>query len=462
MSSTLANAASPAWWAPKADQQAAQWTGRREEPHQATERNAPFIALIIFTFILLLSPQAWFPILGHFRLALLLAITAVSVVLWDRWQQRRSLLNLNRELLLAAVLVSWALVTVPISFWPGGSMKVLSDLYLKAVVLFWLLANVITTERRFRFIAITLVLCSGPLALTVIRNFVTGRYLGDSRRIYGYPNSLGNPNDIAFMLNLIMPLGIAIFLSLKTPAVRFLCVMVLGINVVGVILTFSRSGFLGLAAMNVACIFKLVRRSEDRRWAFAVIALALVMAPLLPASYLNRLSTIGNIQADSTGSAQARWADNVVGVQFVLRHPIVGAGAGMNMFALNEMRGAKWVEIHNVYLEHAVDLGIPGLALFLFLLFGTFNAARSSRRQTASVPELRNLFLLNEAVEISLIVFAVESFFHPVAYNVYFYYIGGLALAARSITKATLSDESRPMENHISDLRSRNFDARAR
>ena len=54
------------------------------------------------------------------------------------------------------------------------------------------------------------------------------------------------------------------------------------------------------------------------------------------------------------------------------------------------------------------------------------------------MPELRDLFLLSEAVQVSLIAFAVSGFFYPVAYHFYFYYMGGLALAARSVTDRLL------------------------
>jgi hypothetical protein len=64
---------------------------------------------------------------------------------------------------------------------------------------------------------------------------------------------------------------------------------------------------------------------------------------------------------------------------------------------------------------------------------------RSSRKALAGLPEQRDLFLLVEALETSLIVFAICGFFYPVAYHIFFYYIGGLALAARAVTRQTLS-----------------------
>src|SRR4029077_8437728 len=138
--------------------------------------------------------------------------------LWDRWRHRQPLLNLNRELMIAAALSGWAVLTVPLSYWPGGSLNLLSDEYLKSVVILWLLANVVTTPQRLRFVAVSLTMCSIPLATTAVKDFLSGNFgVGGNDRIAGYQNGIGNPNDMALMLNLITPLSIAIFLSTSRP-----------------------------------------------------------------------------------------------------------------------------------------------------------------------------------------------------------------------------------------------------
>ena len=122
----------------------------------------------------------------------------------------------------------------------------------------------------------------------------------------------------------------------------------------------------------------------------------------------------------------------------------------MDSLALNQVRGMWWNQIHNVYLQYAVDLGLPGAILFLTLLYLVFKAANSSTRQLAHKQEFRDLFLFAEALQVSLIVFAVSGFFYPVAYHFYFYYIAGLTLAMRSVTDHAFSvarASSEPNEN---------------
>ena len=51
-------------------------------------------------------------------------------------------------------LLVWAVLTIPFSYWPGGSVALLTDQYLKAVVFFWLIAAIVTTRERLRTFAL--------------------------------------------------------------------------------------------------------------------------------------------------------------------------------------------------------------------------------------------------------------------------------------------------------------------
>src|SRR5439155_23267433 len=104
-------------------------------------------------------------------------------------QEQEAYDDLTREIVIRFLLLAWTFMTLPLSYWPGGSVATLTDICIKAVIVFWLLANVITTERRLQLIRNFLMLCSVPLAVTAVKNFVTGSFLGDAgvvARIAGY------------------------------------------------------------------------------------------------------------------------------------------------------------------------------------------------------------------------------------------------------------------------------------
>jgi O-antigen ligase len=160
---------------------------------------------------------------------------------------------------------------------------------------------------------------------------------------------------------------------------------------------------------------------------------------MLPPGYLDRLNTITDIDKDRTGSAQGRWEDFGSAVDVVIKNPVTGVGLGQDILALNEERGATWRSVHNVYLQYAVDLGLPGAALFIWLLVATFRGAGRVRVRASREPQLRELVALAGGVQIALVAFAVESFFHPVAYQFYFFCIGGLAVALQNTWRTELA-----------------------
>ena len=422
----------------------------RESPRSSSvagrdtaEGSTAFIALIAFTCILLLSPQTFIPVLKPLRIAFVAAGIAGAALLWQR-RTGANPLGLNREIVICFAILGWAVLTLPLSFWPGGSVARLTDVYSKSVIVFWLLANVITTERRLAVMRTVLMSCSLPLAFMALKNYADGTFIAQSEavaRIVSYDAALSsNPNDLALLLNLLLPLSVARLLSAKATWLRLLSAGVIAINVVAIVVTFSRAGFLGLATILAVYFLRMIRRrGSDRAWAFALVFATLLALPLVPSTYMDRLSTVKSVDSDPTGSAQARWRDMVAAVQFASEHPIAGAGVGMDILALNQVRGAKWVQVHNVYLEYAVDLGVPGAALFLILFYRVFQGVRSSRKRLAGLPVQRDLFLLVEALETSVVVFAIAGFFYPIAYHFFFYFIGGLALGARAVTLRTFS-----------------------
>lgn len=431
----MAHRAGAEWWRPVPMRGAAVPAARG--PGQ--DSVVPFQALMLFTSILLLSPQTFIPGLAKVRIALLTGAFAVAAHCWTRLATRRSLMRMTREIRLAGALLVWAIVTIPLSEWPGGSVQVLLDLYLKALIIFWLLSNTVTTQVRLRAVAWGLSLMAAPLAATAVGNFLSHRAVAG--RIIGYDAPLtGNPNDLALMLNLIVPLTAALFLASRRPAGRSLLAGLLVLDASAIIVTFSRAGLLTLAT-SLALYLRTLHKAREWRWAVAVLVFLLAAVPLLPPAYVDRVSTMTNISADPTGSAQIRFHDMRTALAFVLDHPITGAGLGMNVLALNELRGPRWQPVHDIYLEYAVDLGWIGLGLFLLLLVTCVRSAARVSARCAGVPALRELSLLAEAIRITLVAFAVGALFYPVAYNFYFYYFGALAVAVGTVYEA----ETRPV-----------------
>src|SRR6185503_20591581 len=179
-----------------------------------------------FTGLLLLSPQSFVPALGALHLPLLAAVAAGGTYVAGRLSSGTSLFGFRPEVKLALLLAAWALITVPLSLWPGGSVTFFFGIYFKALVVFWLLTGVVDTLPKLRTAAWILSLLAAPLALAAIKHYLAGggQLQATTKgldRISGYDGSLtANPNDLALMLNLILPMSIALFLATRGIAAR--------------------------------------------------------------------------------------------------------------------------------------------------------------------------------------------------------------------------------------------------
>jgi O-antigen ligase len=171
--------------------------------------------------------------------------------------------------------------------------------------------------------------------------------------------------------------------------------------------------------------------------AAAVLVIACGVVPFLPAGYIDRLNTITDISADPTGSAQGRWSDFQLAAEVVAQNPVVGVGLGQDILALDRLRDRPtWRSVHNAYLEYAVDLGVPGVLLFIGLLVASLRSAREVELHSEREPRLRDLSLMASGVRIALAAFLVGAFFHPIAYQFYFFCVTGLAVALKRVYRS--------------------------
>ena len=438
------------WWQARPDTGSANLKGSRHgftSPSLATLEGsrAAFYALIAFTFVLLLSPQAWFPVLKLIRIALLAGGIAMAAHILERTAHKQPITPLAPEIGIALALVFWSTVTLPLSYWPGGGVRLLTDQYLKAIAFFWLLATIITTTERLRALVWSLTLCAIPLAATGVWHYLSGDVMTTTQeglvRVVGYMGSsglTGNPNDLALMLNLIIPLTGALALSSRG-GTRLVAIAVALLSIGGVIITFSRAGFLSLSATFLMFIFVLVRRRSGGA-AIALVVAVLALPLVLPKTYVERLSTITNLEEDKTGSALGRYNDLRLALDVVAHNPIIGVGLGQDMLALNQARGhSTWRSVHNVYLQYAVDLGIPGFLLFVWLHLLCFRSAWAVEKRARSDPALVRLAPLAAGVQVSLVAFLVAAMFHPIAYQFYFFSIAGLAVALKNTYRGEIA-----------------------
>jgi len=424
------------------------FSAARHTGHDHVERLS-FAALYIFAFLLYLRPQEMFPSLfGTFPLVKTVAIFSLSAFVIGRLRRGLRITIWPLELKMLVVLIALSVAFLPVATAPGDSYNVLSDPFLKVVTIFVLMINLIDTRERLIAVLKVIVVVGAFMALAAVRSYLGGEFTPKSTRIAGMVSGLfGNPNDLATSLDLLIPFAVGLAL-MNQGGKRFLFALCGVALTAGVVVTFSRGGFLGLLAIAAFFAWKLGRVRRGLTTLFLASTIV-VFAVAVPASYGDRLGSIFNVDQDATGSAQARLDLLVRASEVAASHAIVGVGLGnFHIFSIGEQKA------HNSYLEIAAELGFLGLAAYLVILIAPFRYLKriekhfevyghrynvgGGRNGTPDQPASRagDLFHLSIVIQGALIGYAVCSFFGSIQYFWDLYLIVAYAIALKRISES--------------------------
>lgn len=192
-------------------------------------------------------------------------------------------------------------------------------------------------------------------------------------------STLQNPNLLAGFLVVIMSLAVGIGLhteNMQWKLLLFAFVAVLGICLV---LTYSRGAWLSIVAVTAICGHLYNRKVL---WVFLVIPL---IALFCHDGVMERLMSIFNPTDTSSTLRIALWESTIA---MILDKPLLGIGWGSYWlvypeydFFLNNP-ATTIVHAHNMYLHIAAEIGIPGLIVFLSIIYGHTKKAIDVLAQT--------------------------------------------------------------------------------
>jgi O-antigen ligase len=370
----------------------------------------------------------------------------------------QTITHINGEVVGVLALGAVVVLTIPFSFWPGGSLKLFSDVYVKIILIFALMISTITSPRRVRQMTWIMIVASGYLASRAVFDYVRGVNLVEGDRVRGAVGGMfENPNDLA--LNLVTFLAPTLFIIFQDRRLsrRLLATAIAGAMLAAIICTKSRSGFLGLIAMGAVALYYVAKVKPAI--VMAALVAGLMALPAMPESFWNRMDSIMNADEDASGSRAARLRLIEQGVEVFLTNPVTGIGAGQFQNYNPPGTIERWRVTHNVWLQVAAELGVFGVAAFAFLVVRAYAASfvalrmlRRSRKQrnpqspirdrrsAVRTPESsltndeRRLLEINAKGMIAAMVgWTVCSLFASVAFNWTFYYVLALAVAGREI-----------------------------
>lgn len=385
-----------------------------------------FIMLLVF-----IRPHEVMPgIFGPLPLVKIAAVGTILIYIFSKMSAGEKLITWTPEFNMMLVIGLMAVILAPIAASPGDSIQVLKETYLTLLILFVLMTTLIDTRRRLRSFLLAMMVSAFLYSISAMKTFILNPGT-ESKRIKGWGTQLENPNDLACVLDLLLPFSVYFLLTSKGK-LRLLALITIVATFFSVMFTFSRSGFLGLSVAMAIMVWKIGRKYRFRMVVGSVVLAAVLFAGM-PGAYRSRLSTIFNPQADQTNSAQERQELLKVAANLAVRRSAVGLGMGnFHIYSFHEMLA------HNSFLEITAELGLVGLLAYVGLIIYPQRAVRRIERESlpgGSRPD-RDLSILAACFQGSMAAYLIYGFFGSVQYFPYLYFLVAYMVSLRRIYEA--------------------------
>lgn len=255
--------------------------------------------------------------------------------------------------------------------------------------------------------------------------------IGEMLRTTG---TFSHPAWLGLFISITVPLTLYAAWTAGSRRVFLLAFAALFIQILGVFSTYSRMSYVGAALAVV--IFTWRRRFGPLLVLFAALAAA-AATPALPDDLRARIASIAKYQESS--SSLTRIGQQLAGWNMIRANPLTGIGPGnFEHEALDygrqvpEAYRVEPIGAHNMYVEVAAELGVPGLLIVLALLAVCWHDARRLRRESRAQGDVRTA-LLWECIGIALLVFAFSALFVHAQYRKEWWLLAALVAAGRTL-----------------------------
>jgi O-antigen ligase len=426
---------------------------RIESTRAHQEGNFLFYGLIVYTALFFLQPAGRFPILAPLRLEFVVgAIILISIVI--KILSGSIKLDDNRLNAIAIVFMLILMLTIPFAYVKTRALNTFITVA-KVFAIYLMIIAAIRTERQLKtfiiaYLAVISLIFLQPFFLSLMgKGFIYNNHmwrLAGPRGIFGHPNALG------MIVAMHLPFYY-FFMRYAGTKGRIVCFLLILIGLRVIMLTQSRTAFLGVLTFAGLLWISFKRKLLARAGFVAELAIAWQFAPQ---QTKDRFLTLGRSAQVITedrgtfsyeenielGSMASRWELARRALIAFTEYPVIGLG--LDCFSsYNGRRWGLWFPPHNTYLQALAESGIVGFSALIVLIAYTLRNLREARKRFEEVvAESRFLRTVTPAVTWFYWIFIVVAAFGIEIYSNAWWIAGGLSVVIlRIVDGYRLSDE---------------------
>lgn len=385
-------------------------------------------------FLMLVCPGAYW----HNTYGLVIGLVLMAAFLIVTAMKDQTLLTMRMIGVPFVLFVFSTLVGIGIASSKSEAIRVFC-FFLTAFLFCVVLIGAISDREKLKRVLFFIYLAMIVNALVAFYQRITGvdasASLTDLANNAGMPGrvfaSFENPNNYAEILVLLLPVSFAYCTMLEGKKTRLAALLTLLLPVGALLMTYSRSSWVGFALAAVVFVF-----FYDKRLMPLFLVLGVLAIPLLPETVINRILTIGSTRDSSNMYRLYIWDS---ATDMIRDYGWIGLGLGPGNFRPVYLLychkfASPATHAHMLYLELWIELGLLGIGSFLAYYLTTI---RNSviRISTASKPiRITLIACVSSLAGISFTSAAEYIWFYPrVLFS--FFILTGIAGAAIHIAK---------------------------
>jgi len=374
-----------------------------------------FLIVIYFVF-----PQKYIWGINEYRVVSLLTIVAFFCVI-----KECGIPVLNEKITFLMILLMLSVLIAAFFAEVDRDRAIGYAVLFMKVVFFWLLLK--TAFNSYENIEYFYWVCI--LSTTFLACWGVQQYLLGNTRLEDFGGGqIAGSNQIASVFVWVLPIAYYKILSEKSK-LRILAVFAFLTLLAGIVCTESRQAFLAVLVMGI--LVTIVSKYKGRIF-FGALFLATIITFLSPPAYFDRMGTIKNYEED--GSAVGRIQQWVGALEMVKDFPLLGVG-GDNFTLVIEKYSGHSRESHNTFIQVLSEEGLPGLTIFLLLIFFTIRSLASiSKNKIPFSKESENkVYYISNSARLGLIGLLVCCVFQNKLEHEFLYWASAVAVALNNI-----------------------------
>lgn len=411
----------------------------------------PYLGVCAWIWVALIAPAEWvFGFSQHFRINLTIVIITVLSFLFVQ-KDKSSIFGTQG----IYIFLFWLIALISTSSHlqvNSGDVWFEFTKFTKIIVLYIFVG--LTIKKRLHidtFIWAIVLGLSSFAAMEAVKFIVSlGGY-----RIVGVAGVIQDRNDLAVAINMCIPLIIYLWSMTKHQYLKLALLGLIILNIVSVIGTYSRGGFIGLTILAVAMWLKSKRK-------FSLVLVAGLLIPILymnaPDTWKERQTTISSAATEDGSFIGRLWAWKI-STLIALDNPLSGGGFKSvtdpllwNIYASETPdfgpietpaipNTLKPKAAHNIYFQVLGDHGFVGLILFLLILSSTYFQCRNNIKQAQELG-VEWCEGLSRAISLALIGFGITGMNVSLAYFELVYALVGIVVILKYNLKV-INDNSK-------------------